>query len=50
MIRRFSDMTPKGRKQIVAWLRKQAKFLEANPEAFSGTYRGNYFYEEGKAK
>ena len=42
MVREISDMTRRGRRDICAWLRKQAQFIEDNPEAFSKEYRARY--------
>lgn len=37
------DMTAKGRRQIAAWLRKHAAWLEKEGSNYSKRFRGRYF-------
>ena len=37
-------MTRKGRKDIAAWLRRQASFLERHGDQFSGRFTARYLY------
>lgn len=39
------NMTPKGRKQVAAWLRRQAKFLETHGDQLDKLFRARYLYE-----
>lgn len=42
-------MTAKGRKAIVAWLRRQADFLAKHPQELSRRYTARYRYEKETA-
>lgn len=37
-------MTKRGRKQIAAWLRRQAKFLESHGPEFASRFTARYLY------
>ena len=39
---RAADMTPRGRKNIVAWLRRQAQFLETAYAELSPRYTARW--------
>lgn len=39
-----SRMTKRGRKEIAAWIKKQAIYFENYPESFSGKIRLRYLY------
>ena len=41
-IKSAAKMTPKGRAEIAAWLRKQASFLTKYGAEFTSNYRGRY--------
>lgn len=41
-------MTPKGRREIAAWLRRQAGFLTKHGDNFAGLFRARYIYTEGR--
>lgn len=43
-IKDASDMTPKGVKEIAAWIRKQADMLEKHSGELAGTFRARYLY------
>jgi hypothetical protein len=45
-IRRAADMTTKGRRQVVAWLRKQADFLEQYSKELSPRFCARYLYND----
>ena len=38
------NMTKRGRKQIAAWLRRQAGFLENHADKLSRRFTARYFY------
>lgn len=38
------DMTPKGRKDIAEWLRRQAKFLVKDGDKLSKRFTARYMY------
>ena len=40
-----ADMTKKGRRDVVKWLRRQAKFLEKHNKEFSWRYTARYLYK-----
>ena len=44
-IRDAADMTPKGRKEVARWLRRQAAFLEKYSEQLSSRFTARYLYE-----
>jgi len=48
-IKRASDMTPKGRWQVAAWLHDQADLLADNGANYSPLFRARYWYND-KAK
>ena len=37
-------MTDKGRKEVCDWLRRLARDLQREPEAFAKTFRARYLY------
>ena len=37
-------MTPRGRKQIATWLRRQAAFLESDGKRFASRFTARYLY------
>ncbi len=41
-----ADMTEEGRKAVVKWLRKQAKFLMDYPNELSPRFTARYLYSE----
>jgi hypothetical protein len=41
-----ADMTDKGHKAVCDWLRKLAKDLQREPDAFSKTFRARYLYTD----
>jgi len=41
-VHRAADMTPTGRKQIAAWLRRQASFLETEGEKCAKRFTARY--------
>lgn len=43
-IRRASDMTPKGRREIARWLDQQKGFLLKNPGELAARYTARYLY------
>ena len=43
-VHRAPDMTPRGRKAIAAWLRRQARCLESHGRQFSGRFTARYLY------
>ncbi len=38
------NMTPKGRRQIVAWLKRQTSFLEKYPDQLARRWTARYLY------
>lgn len=38
------DMTPRGRREVAAWLRQQADFLVSDGEHFAPRFRARYLY------
>lgn len=40
----ISNMTQRGRKNICNWLRRLARDITAEPEAFSKRFRARYLY------
>jgi hypothetical protein len=43
-IHRAGEMSPRGRRRIAAWLRRQAGFLEKYPNELSSRYTARYIY------
>ncbi len=43
-IRRPSEMTARGRKDIAAWLRRQARFLETHAHQMADRFTARYMY------
>jgi hypothetical protein len=43
-IKRASEMTPKGRRDIARWLRRQASFLEKYAKQLSPRFTARYLY------
>jgi len=43
-IKRAARMTPRGRKDIAAWLRRQASFLEKHAKEYSERFTARYLY------
>jgi len=43
-IRGADKMTPKGRKQVAAWLRRHAAYLTKHGKSYGPTMRGRYLY------
>lgn len=43
-IRDADKMTPRGRKQIAAWLRRQSEFLTKHGKQYSGRFTARYLY------
>jgi len=41
---RVADMTPKGRKEVCAWLRRLCAAIQRHPESFDKTFRARYMY------
>lgn len=39
-----SDMTAKGRKEIAAWLKRQAQHLEKHGDQYAKRFRARYLY------
>jgi hypothetical protein len=39
-----ADMTPKGKKEIAEWLRKQAKMLLKEGDNYPTRFRASYLY------
>lgn len=44
VILRGSDMTPRGRREIAAWLRRQAKFLENHGDEMASRFTARWLY------
>lgn len=44
ILHRASEYTPAGRRRIVAWLRKEAAFLEKHHAEFATTYTARWRY------
>lgn len=44
-IKDAANMSPKGRKAIAAWMRRQAEFLEKHAKELSPTFRARYLYK-----
>lgn len=42
-IRRSQDMTPKGRKDVAAWIRRNAGWLEKHWKDLGPTFRATYW-------
>ena len=40
-----SDMTPKGRKNVVKWLKQQADFIDKYPKELSPRFTARYLYK-----
>lgn len=40
-----SDMTSKGKREVAAWLRRQAKLLEQHAKELAGRYTARYLYK-----
>lgn len=47
-IRRASDMTPKGRKEVARWLRRQALFFERHADQLSPRFTARYLYSRAE--
>lgn len=47
-IRDASKMTPKGRKEIARWIRRQTKFFLKNPNQLASRFTARYICEEDK--
>ena len=45
-IRQASKMTKRGRRQVAAWIRKEADFLEEFGEQLSDNFRSRYIAKE----
>lgn len=45
VILRGSDMTLRGRRQIAAWLRRQAKFLERHGDELAPRFTARWLYK-----
>ena len=45
-VHQVADMTDKGRKAVCDWLRKLARDLQREPDAFSKTFRARYLYTD----
>jgi hypothetical protein len=43
-IKRAAHMSPKGRKDIARWLRRQAAFLEGHAKELSDRFTARYIY------
>jgi hypothetical protein len=43
-VKQANDMTPKGRKAIAKWLRKQADYLENFGDEYSARFIARYLY------
>ena len=43
-VKRAHEMTKRGRKQIAAWLRRQADFLEKDGDKFASRFTARYLY------
>lgn len=43
-IRRAADMSPKGRKAIANWMRRQARFLEKKADKLAARFTARYMY------
>ena len=43
-VRDAAKWTNKGRREVAAWLRRQAEGLEQSGEAYTGTCRMRYLY------
>lgn len=43
-IRRASEMTPEGRKEVAAWLRRQARLLLDHADDLSDRHTARYLY------
>lgn len=48
VIRDAENMTPKGRRQVAAWLKRQAGFLLKYHKALSPRFTARYMYATGK--
>ena len=45
-IRRADEMTKAGRKQVAAWLRREAQHLIADGEKYSKRFTSRYLYKK----
>jgi hypothetical protein len=45
-IKSADEMTPKGRKEIAAWLRMHANYLTKYGDKYSGRFIGRYLYAD----
>jgi hypothetical protein len=43
-IKDAAKMSPRGRRQIAAWLRRQAGFLERNADQLASRFTARYLY------
>lgn len=41
---RADEMTPRGRRQIAAWMRRQASMLEKEGKNYAKRFTGRYLY------
>ena len=46
-IKNVAQMTPRGRRDVCDWLRRQIGHVEQNPHAFAGKYCARFIYSEG---
>lgn len=49
VVHQIPNMTEKGRRIICQWLRKLAKDIQNEPDAFAKTFRARYFYTPEKS-
>jgi hypothetical protein len=42
-----ADMSPKGKAEVLAWLKKQVKWFETDSQNLGKTFRARYLYTEG---
>ena len=49
-VRRASEMTPKGRKQIAKWLRDEAVKLDRDGADYSATFVSRFWFKIPKPK
>ena len=43
-IKDADKMSKRGRKEVAAWLRRHAKYLEQHGQAYSSRFTGRYLY------
>ena len=46
-IHNAGDFSPKGKAEVLAWLKKQVKSFEKDNLSFARTFRARYLYAEG---